>query len=76
MIRTIIQAAGVALTLMLGTVAGHGAEASGCARAGDCRSGVTTEAPSARIDSVNIAAGALMKQIVTDSTTRGNRPKQ
>jgi len=75
MIKMTILAAGFAAAMLMGAASGRSAAAVGCEQAPDCRDRTAKPMPNARIETVNVAASALLRQIVGDATARGNQVK-
>jgi hypothetical protein len=65
-----------AAALLFAPVPGHGATTVGCDPNLNCRSGAAKPAPDAHIKMVNVAAEALLRQIVGDAVVRGNQTKR
>jgi hypothetical protein len=62
--------------MLLASAPGHAAATVGCDTNLHCRAGVAKPAPDARIKKVDVAAGALPRQIVGDAVGRGNQVKR
>jgi hypothetical protein len=65
-----------AVTLLFAPALGHGATTVGCDPNLNCRSGVAKPARDDHIKTVNVAAEALLRQIVGDAVVRGNQTKR
>jgi hypothetical protein len=62
--------------MVVGVTSGNSTTAVGCGQNTACRAGMAKPAANARIEPVNLAAGALPRQIVSDAMARGNQEKR
>jgi hypothetical protein len=65
-----------AVTLLFASVPGHGATTVGCDPNLNCRPSAAKPARDNHLKTVNVAAEALLRQIVGDAVVRGNQVKR
>jgi hypothetical protein len=71
--RTIFPAAGFAAAMLMATVPGYCGD-PGCQQNSNCRADTPRSAPVGRIETVNLAATVILRQIVDTSAAQRDKP--